>query len=70
MTTRVRVVPALALVPGDRTLIGVVREISRIRDVDGMGHVVHVTIVLADTGETVTHCYLADQRLRVVREEP
>ncbi len=70
MTVRVRTVKALSLAPGDRMLIGVVSEIGRIRAVAGWGEVVDVTIVLANTGETITHTYLADQRLRVVREEP
>lgn len=70
MTVRVRTVQALSLAPGDRVLIGTVSEIGRMRTVEGWGEVVDVTILLADTGETVTHTYLADQRLRVVREEP
>ena len=70
MTVRARTVEALSLAPGDRMLIGVVSETARMRTVEGLGEVVDVTIVLADTGETMTHTYLADQRLRIVRGEP
>ena len=70
MTTRVRVVPALSLAVGDRLLVGTVSETHRMRTVDGWGEVVDVTLVLTDSGETVTQTYLADQRLRVVRVEP